>query len=233
MKQQRPAKFRSVSLSFLPVFVGAMLAGSVASDASTFVTWTGTSETAAVVTTGFTGSHSGRSGSAGGFGSDDGTFGAGLSGAPTTAGTSFVKTGTTITMTLSNNTGSDYNISALRWDLGVRDNSVTGFTVTYLSGGLGPVSTVIDTQSSIASLGSTSLFDAYDYDYTLSSSLSDTTLGNAESAVFTFAFTHTAGTGANSAIFDNIAFEGTVVPEPSSIALIGLGGLALFFRRRR
>ena len=77
------------------------------------------------------------------------------------------------------------------------------------------------------------MFDAYDYDYTLSSFLSDTTLGNTESAIFTFAFTHTAGTGANSAIFDNIAFEGAVVPEPSSAVLLGLAGLALLLRRRR
>ena len=212
---------------------GALVALTSSSQAATLVTWTDTSETAAVVTTGFTGSHSGRSGSNAGFGSSDGTFGSGLSGAPTTAGTSFVKTGTTITMTLSNNTGSDYNISALHWDLGARDNSVTGFTVTYLSGGLGPVSTVIDSQSSIASQGGGSLFDAYDYDYTLSDDLTDITLGDTESAIFTFAFTHTAGTGANSAIFDNIAFEGAVVPEPSSAVLLGLAGLALLLRRRR
>ena len=132
---------------------GALVALTSSSQAATLVTWTDTSETAAVVTTGFTGSHSGRSGSNAGFGSSDGTFGSGLSGAPTTAGSSFVKTGTTITMTLNNNTGSDYNITDLRWDLGRRDNSVTGFTVTYVSGGLGPASTVIDTQSSIASQG--------------------------------------------------------------------------------
>ena len=136
---------------------GALVALTSSSQAATLVTWTGTSETADVVTTGFTGSHSGRSGSNSGFGSNDtffgGDSGTGLSGAPATAGTSFVKTGTTITMTLNNNTGSDYNITDLRWDLGRRDNSVTGFTVTYVSGGLGPASTVIDTQSSIASQG--------------------------------------------------------------------------------
>ena len=216
---------------------GALVALTASSHAATLLTWTGTSETADVVTTGFTGSHSGRSGSNSGFGSNDtffgGDSGTGLSGAPATAGTSFVKTGTTVTMTLTNNTGSDYNISALHWDLGARDNSVTGFTVTYLSGGLGPVSTVIDSQSSIASQGGGSLFDAYDYDYTLSDDLTDITLGDTESAIFTFAFTHTAGTGANSAIFDNIAFEGAVVPEPSSAVLLGLAGLALLLRRRR
>ena len=44
--------------------------------------------------------------------------------------------------------------------------------------------------------------------------------------------TDAAGTqGGNDAYADNVSF--TVVPEPSSVALLGLGGLALFLRRRR
>ena len=35
------------------------------------------------------------------------------------------------------------------------------------------------------------------------------------------------------ATYDNISITGTVVPEPSTTALIGLGGLALIIRRRR
>ena len=33
--------------------------------------------------------------------------------------------------------------------------------------------------------------------------------------------------------FDNVRLEATVVPEPSSIALLGLGGLALILRRKK
>ncbi|MEP4077258.1 PEP-CTERM sorting domain-containing protein [Haloferula sp.] len=40
--------------------------------------------------------------------------------------------------------------------------------------------------------------------------------------------------GANYGVYlDNIEVEGTLVPEPSSIALLGLGGLALVLRRRK
>ena len=35
------------------------------------------------------------------------------------------------------------------------------------------------------------------------------------------------------AMFDNVTAEATVVPEPSSAALVGLGGLALLMRRRK
>ncbi len=212
-----------------------VFATSVSSQAATLVTWSGTSQTADIVTTGFTGSHSGRSGSNTGFGSNDGFFGGdsgtGLSGAPVTAGTSFVKSGTTVTLTLTNNTGSDYTISALHWDLAVRNTSLSAFVVTYVSGGLGPASKQINSQTSIAAQGGGNEFDAYDYDYILSDDLTDTTLGNTESAVFTFAFS--GGSTNNSSIFDNIAFEGAVVPEPSSAALLGLGGLALILRRRK
>ena len=42
------------------------------------------------------------------------------------------------------------------------------------------------------------------------------------------------GTSAgNNVGIDNLSFNGTVVPEPSSAALLGLGGLALVMRRRK
>ncbi|MGJ8655205.1 MAG: PEP-CTERM sorting domain-containing protein [Akkermansiaceae bacterium] len=39
--------------------------------------------------------------------------------------------------------------------------------------------------------------------------------------------------GASASVIDNIIVNGTVVPEPSSTALLGLGGLALILRRRK
>ena len=41
------------------------------------------------------------------------------------------------------------------------------------------------------------------------------------------------GTGHNGFLIDEVSFDGTAVPEPSSTALLGLGGLALILRRRK
>jgi len=49
--------------------------------------------------------------------------------------------------------------------------------------------------------------------------------------VFIADYTGTDGDGGG--IFDNFKIEGIAVPEPSSIALLGLGGLGILARRRR
>ncbi|MBK1855185.1 PEP-CTERM sorting domain-containing protein [Verrucomicrobiaceae bacterium 5K15] len=41
------------------------------------------------------------------------------------------------------------------------------------------------------------------------------------------------GNGGSGTAFDDVVLNGTLVPEPSSTALLGLGGLALILRRRR
>lgn len=46
-------------------------------------------------------------------------------------------------------------------------------------------------------------------------------------------FGEAGGAGGDRASFAEIAFRGTAVPEPSSAALLGLGGLALILRRRK
>jgi hypothetical protein len=125
-----------------------------------------------------------------------------------------------------------YSIDSLHFDFGVRTNGPNSFTANYTSGGLGPAPALIDTQTGLAQQNSTN-GNLFQFDYTLSSSLTDTTLAAGESAVFTINFSDTTGSGSSLSLIDNVAFQGTVVPEPSSIALIGLGGLALFFRRRR
>lgn len=48
-----------------------------------------------------------------------------------------------------------------------------------------------------------------------------------------FTFNLNSGSLNSSIMLDDITLNGTVVPEPSSTALLGLGGLALILRRRR
>lgn len=59
----------------------------------------------------------------------------------------------------------------------------------------------------------------------------DTTLAGGESAIFTIVFSGAASVS-NSSAFDNLAFQGTVIPEPST-ALLGGFGILLLLRRRR
>lgn len=243
MKQQRPAKFRSVSLSFLPVFVGAMLAGSVASDAAVLASWDvwGTSASSVFsadsTTSGFTATIAGSTGTYTSGGNTTGDFGADVTGASNSDTNSLRVVGTpatTLTLTLTNGTDSAYIIDSLHFDFGVRAQGPDSFVATYASGGLGVAGEEIGSATGLARspLVSAAVGRVHEFDFTLSPALSDTTLGVGESATFTMAF---SGGGGNTSTgnFDNIAFVGTVVPEPSSIALIGLGGLALFFRRRR
>ncbi|MGJ8656579.1 MAG: PEP-CTERM sorting domain-containing protein [Akkermansiaceae bacterium] len=53
-----------------------------------------------------------------------------------------------------------------------------------------------------------------------------------ETVTWTITFTKVSG-GNDRLRFDDLTVTGTVVPEPSSTALLGLGGLALIARRRR
>ncbi|MFK7911041.1 MAG: PEP-CTERM sorting domain-containing protein [Akkermansiaceae bacterium] len=71
-------------------------------------------------------------------------------------------------------------------------------------------------------------------DYTLSidaTNFGSLTLANSTTAINEIrVFNETSGSG-NDVLFDN--FTVTAVPEPSSAALLGLGGLALILRRRK
>lgn len=165
------------------------------------------------------------------IGSTDGTYGSGLSGADTAARSLLVNnTKNSFTLTLTNNTGFSYSIDTLRFDYFVRNTSPRDISVVYTSGGLGTVGTTIAAVNNSPDFGSVSTADATDYDYSLSSLLTDTILSDGESAVFTFTVSDNGNT--NSSSFDNIAFEGSPIPEPSAALLGGLGLLALLRRRR-
>ena len=135
------------------------------------------------------------------------------------------------TVTVDDTTTID--LSTLAFDYGyvnpVAPNDVTPFwnlsltsgSADALSGGVGTVAT-----------GDTS-FHASPESLNLSglTNLTDT------SVTFTYSFTTTEGRNNNSFnrihTMDNIVLSGAVVPEPSSAALLGLGGLALLMRRRK
>ena len=115
--------------------------------------------------------------------------------------------------TFTNNTGSSYVIDSFVFDATL--NAAQLHTIA-VSGDIG------------ASAASVSVLSGAFKGYG-SAITGDNILADGES--FTLTITNTA-TGTNK--WDNIALVGTVaVPEPSSTALLGLGGLALIFRRRK
>ena len=62
---------------------------------------------------------------------------------------------------------------------------------------------------------------------------SSVSLGDGESGRFIITLSGADPTSSSSAILDNFAVTGTLVPEPGSMALVGLSGLLLLARRRR
>lgn len=121
----------------------------------------------------------------------------------------------------------------MHFDFEVRDNrGPDSFVVDYVSGGLGPDATEIGSVTGQTSNDySSGGLNFTDHDFTLANTLTDTVLGNGESATFTITFNQ-RGDNNHSAAFDNLAFVSTVVPEPSTALLGGLGLLALLRRHR-
>lgn len=178
-----------------------------------------------------------------GFSSTDGTFGTLAGGSTTADGGLLVRNSTpggpTLTLSITNNTLFAYSIDTFRFDFSVRSTSPDGtgfnaFNVRYTSGGLGVAGTSVGSASGLSAnaLGDNSNYP--DFDFTLSDNLTDTTLAVGESALFTITFSGQTGSnpGIVSSVFDNVAFTGTMIPEPST-ALLCLGGLAAAFLRRR
>jgi hypothetical protein len=213
-----------------------VLATAATSQAAVLATWdVWDSGSADSTTSGFTAMIAGFDTIRSDRGIADGTFGNDLAGASSGDTRSAAYRGTSsnvMTLTLTNGTASAYSIDSLHFDFGVRTNEPNSFTANYTSGGLGPAPTLLDTQTGLAQQNSTN-GNLFQFDYNLSSSLADTILAAGESAVFTVDFSFDTGSGSSLSLIDNVALQGTAVPEPSSAALLGLGGLALILRRRR
>lgn len=244
----------ALSLLLIPAF------GVTASAATTLASWDAWGDTsdaysADAALTGFTatidqvGNDTGRVN--GSWGSNDGTFGTSLSGAATGATSLLVaKTYTdTLIITLNNNSGQSYQLDSFHFDFAPRksDNDddtgtaygFNAFDLTYTSGGLGPASTLIDSQSGLDYVlvaSSNQLSNYPDYDFNLADDLSDLVLADGESAVFTLLFSGNSGDSNNvnvSSVLDNVAFQGQVIPEPSSAALLMSFTAGMLLLRRR
>ncbi len=145
------------------------------------------------------------------YGSNDGTFGtvAGAGSADTLGVLLRFNGPKVLTLTLTNNTGSAYSIESLHFDYKRRASSPDEIVITYVSGGLGPAGTVIDTVSGLPYDGTyvSGAVDYPDFDFNLAPALTDTQLANGESAVFTLTFN--GGSGNSSGVLDNVAFLGS------------------------
>ncbi len=192
---------------------------------------------------GFSGTLTQGSVRTGAVGDNDGKFGGIFSGADTGVvavspliGMRTQGTDDTATLVINNNSGSEFTLESFVFDFSDRGNTngAMDYTVNYVSGDLSDSdgTLVFFDDGGLATTSSANPTGVYD-DYVVSlSALSDQTLADGESATFTLVVSD-AGSSAKSLWADNLGIVGTAVPEPSSIALLGLGGLALIRRRRK
>lgn len=122
-----------------------------------------------------------------------------------------------------------FNLTSLTFDYGGSSDTIDLITNAVIhSGG----STVFNEEFNAGrvSAGAGGSFDTGN-----SADLSGPTFQGITSATFTFANFDNTNSGSSTNRWDNIVINGEVVavPEPSSIALLGLGGLALILRRRK
>jgi hypothetical protein len=136
--------------------------------------------------------------------------------------------------TITNNGTVDIDLDSFHFDsYAFRANAARTYEIEVLSGDL--TAGVVFTSAAlvIPATGNVNPANHVDYDHSLAG-LADHTLAAGESAVIRLAFSGGTGSGGGHHLFvDNIAVSGDLVPEPSSAALLGLGGLALILRRRK
>lgn len=166
-----------------------------------------------------------------GFSSTDGTFGT-VPGATGEDSGLLVREadGDSFPLRIINNSGSSWLIETLNFDFGRRGGSYDTISVTYVSGGLGPDSTQVASVTNAPDATGNEA-DQPDYNFDLSASLTDLVLADGEDALFSFTFSGQSD-DSTSSILDNLAFTGTQIPEPGTIALLAMSA-GLFLRRRR
>jgi hypothetical protein len=168
------------------------------------------------------------------FGSDDGTFGTSITGASeSTAGLLINSSNLTLTIDLTNNTGSDYTLAGFYFDFAPRSGSGKGSNDFKLTYGAVDLEEQTDLSYWITG-GTTNAVSAYPgYDVNLISS--SIVLADSETVSFTLEFSGYDNASVSS-VLDNVLVTGTTaIPEPSTYAI--LSGMLAFacvgIRRRR
>lgn len=154
-------------------------------------------------------------------GSTDGSYGTiPIPGSPATANRIRVRTNggdNVITLSISNNTGSDLQLDRLVFDYGRFTNGPTTATVVYVSGDLTDGDgTPIGNPIGLADSGGVN-GDFPDYAADLAAALGDSILADTESATFRLTFSD-AASGSNAGALDNIAILGSAAGAPSGTA---------------
>ncbi|MDQ8188953.1 PEP-CTERM sorting domain-containing protein [Roseibacillus persicicus] len=188
--------------------------------------------------------------------SDDGTWGTTDLGTPSSTVSDVgsanftltnAKTDGQITITIVNGSGLDIDLDSFHFDaLAFRPKAARTYSVNVLAGSDITVGTVASSEGNpqndnstndITHLGGSlsghNQHDDLDIDLT---GLADSILEAGGTAIFQLAFSNGVGdsSGGHHLFLDNVAVSGDFIPipEPSSIALLGLSGLALLRRRR-
>ncbi|MBK1831930.1 PEP-CTERM sorting domain-containing protein [Verrucomicrobiaceae bacterium R5-34] len=163
-------------------------------------------------------------------GSNDGTFGT-LAGAvsDTNALRMNKPDGSILQVNVANNSGATLSFDQLHFDGVFTGDSIRDFEVVFVNTSTATTSGLLGSGSITSDTNTVTFVADYD-DFDID--VSSITLDSGDEGYFQITFDGGTG-GINSAsTIDNVALT-TIVPEPSSAALLGLGGLALIMRRRQ
>ncbi len=173
--------------------------------------------------------------------STDGTYGTFVGASTSTNAALRIQETAPLTFIITNNTGQPYSLEGFHFDYarsGPNNNNKgpSDFTLTYISGGLGPDNTQIANVTGLArhitGLNGMEISDYPDFDFNLASVLNDTQLDPGESATFVLTWAGADKT-TNNGFIDNIAITGTLIPEPGTLALLIAGSALMLSSRRR
>lgn len=157
-------------------------------------------------------------------GSTDLTFGT-FAGAANNTESTGLNDGTRLQFTVTNTGSSDYELTRLRFDHLASWANTPSLAIDVVSGDITHASLTNLVLTGIGSAPTTGNWDDTDISLT---GLADHTLAAGQSATFRII---TTGVGA---FIDNVGVTGSVIPEPATIGMLGLGGLiALLLRRMK